>query len=236
MAKESKPAPAKNNTKTWLIAAVAVIVVILLIVWGKKGAEAPAAAPAPEVPAPEAAPVEAAPEVAPAEAAPADVPEGAMGKEYDRELGVTGNAEIVDSTVTWKAAGGQPVTKEEGMTFFESISCQHAVGGSDADKNTQKEDTVSFSFTNKGKKTYHLYYVKYGSAGYEDAMRVNVNGRRIRDVEKACGQMDIAPGETVSCSGAAALLRSGESYTGKELVNIFQAETMDYIDNVVFKC
>ncbi len=239
MAKETKPAakhahaPAKSTSsaKTWLIAAVAVIVIILLIVWGQKAGEAPAqqVTPTEEAPAPEAA----------AEEAPAaEAPPVPGVREYDRVLGPSGNAETVSSTITWRAAGGQPVTKEDDNTMFSDISCQHAesTAAGEADKTTLKEDTVSFTFTNKGQKTYHLYYIKYGSEGYEDALRIGVNGRRVRDVEKACGQKDLAPGETASCNGAAALLRTGETYTGKVQVNILQAQSVEFIDNLVFKC
>ncbi len=231
----AKSTAKSNNTQTWVIAAVAVIVVILLIVWAKRGGvpakEAPeVAAPEAPAPAPEAAPAPTAP---PTEAAPAEEGEKAL----ERKLGAPGNAEIVETTITWKEAGGQPVTKEVGATMFSEISCQHAERPEgNADTTTVKEDTLSFTLTNKGKKAYHLYYVKYGSEGYEDAMRVSVNGRRVRDVEKACGQMDIAAGETVACSGTAALLRTGEWYTGKKLVNILQAQSNDFIDNVVFRC
>ncbi|MBI4150019.1 hypothetical protein HY488_01300 [Candidatus Woesearchaeota archaeon] len=231
MAKQTKAAApaakAKSSSKTWLIAVVAVIVVLLLIVWGKKGAEAPAPTPGPEVaPAPEAAPTG-------EEAAPA-VTEGAEGTKQ-RVLGPPGNAEVVTQTITWKSAGGQPVTKEEGTSMFSGISCQHAQKP-EGESTTEKEDTLSFTFTNKGKNTYHLYYVKYGTEGYETALRMSVNGRRVRDVEKACGQNDVAPGETVTCNGAAVLLRSGQTYTGKELVNSLQAQAQEFVDNLVFKC
>lgn len=235
MAKSTRPAPAaasaKGNGKTWVIAAVAVIVVILLIVWAKKGGEAPVS---PDEAAPKAEPSpEAEPEVATA-------PETASGEEIasgrpPRELGAPGNAEIVSQEVTWTPGGGQPAMKEEGNSMFGGITCQHAQLP-EGELSTAKEDALTFTMTNKGQKAYHLYYVKYGSEGFEDAMRISINGRRVRDVERACGQLDLAPGETVTCSGAQAVLRTGQTYTGKQQVNGLEAQTNEFVDNVVFKC
>jgi len=238
MAKETKPAakhahaPAKSKSsaKTWLIAAVAVIVIILLIVWGRKAGEAQA----PAGPAQETAP---AAEPQPTEEAPATP--RVSNTAPDRELpplGPSGDAEVVSRSITWKTAGGQPVTKEDDNSMFSDVSCQHAEGGNDADKTTLKEDAISFTFTNNGKKSYHLYYVKYGSEGFNDAVRISVNGGRVRDAERACGKENVAPGETITCTGAQALLRTGQTYTGKSQVNILQAQSAEFVDVLVFKC
>jgi len=236
MAKQTKPAAAKKKSMTWLIAALVVIVVIVIVLWSKQGAQPvpKAAAPAPEAapaPAPEAAPAPAtgtAEEGAPSEA----VGEAAAPPV---ELGTPGSAKILKQGIAWIPSGGQPQTNEEGVSEFSDVTCKFAKDDK-VDVTGASVDAITFTIVNKGTQSYHLFYAKYGTEEFNNAMRINVNGRRLTDVEKACGKMDIAAGETLTCTDGGVMLRSGKTYTGAEKVNFLQAQTNQFVDEVVFTC
>src|SRR3989338_6719475 len=99
MAKDMKPSMAKNNSKTWVIAVVAVIVVLLLIVWAKRAyvAPAPEAVPAEQPAAPAPTPgQETVPTTPGAETTAPAAGEQAAG-EKEKVLSAPGNAEILDT-------------------------------------------------------------------------------------------------------------------------------------------
>lgn len=226
---------AKKN-KNYIIAAVVVILIIILLI-AFTGKEAPpeqeAAA---EEPAPEPEPVaeEAAEPVAEEKAAePVAEEETATGEKVT--MGGQTNVEAIEEYIVYNPGGAVPIEKTEGESWFSAITCQHAQM-EEGEKSQEKLDKLSFKLTNKKDKEYVLRYVKYGDPDFDNAMRVQINGRRVRDIEVACGKETIKPGETLYCENTDAYLREGESYTGKQLVNSLAAETTHYKTKIVFTC
>ncbi len=223
-----------NKNRNYIIAAVVVIViVILLIVFTGKEAPPepePVKAPAEPKPAPVEAPVE-----EPVEQKAPEVKETVTESGEVIQMGGQTNIEVSDEFIVYNPGGAVPVEKTEGESWFTAITCQHAEL-QEGEKSSEKLDKLSFKITNKAEKEFVLRYVKYGEPDFGNAMRVQINGRRIRDAEVACGKDTIKPGETLFCQNAEAYLRQGESYTGKALVNSVASETTHFTSKVVFTC
>ena len=223
---------ANKNTNYIIAAVVVIIIVILLIVFTGKEAPVepePVEAPAAPEPAPVEAPVEVVEEKAP------ELKETVTESGEVLQMGGQTNIEVTDEFIVYNPGGAVPVEKTEGESWFSAITCQHAQLA-EGEKSSEKLDKLSFKITNKADKEFVLRYVKYGEPDFDNAMRVQINGRRIRDVEVACGKDTIKPGETLYCQNAEAYLREGESYTGKALVNSVASETTHFKSKVVFIC
>jgi len=226
-----------KKSKNGIIAAIVIILVVILLIYfvTKSGSEeVPVEAPA-EVPAEEpAAPAETVVE-APVEPVAAPVAEEVTASGEKIDMADQTGIEVTEEYISYHLAGGQPSERTDGESWFSAITCQHAVL-EEGEKSAEKLDKLSFKLVNKGNKDYVLRYVKYGDPDFDDALRVQINGRRVRDVDVACGKDTLAAGETLLCANADAYLREGESYTGKDLVNSLSSETTHYKSKIVFKC
>jgi len=246
----AKKTEGKNNTmRNYIIAAVAIIIVILLIVYGRNAGteEAPAAAPEEAAPA---APEEVPPEPeAPAEAAPVEETP-TEGEAEEVRVEVPSEVEIVEQYIATKESATAQLQKVMDESWFGGINCHYMEEATGEVplllkeeqteielETTEKKDTLDFTLVNNAPTALQLTYPEFGSENYFDSMRVQVNGRRVRDIVDMCGGVEIMePGQVIECKGVRTKLKSGTTYSGKELVNSVSVEGSGFKSKVVFKC
>jgi len=163
--------------------------------------------------------------------------EGAETGEQGKTEKAPSEATILNEKVREGRTSGEfNIAKGEGKSWFSGIKCTF---GDKTGSSTAKEDLLDFQLTNQGTKAYTLRYVtsmELLSNKALNPMRIDVNGRRVRNLKEACGAEELKAGETLNCKGAQVLLRSGTSKFGAELVNEVSARSQDATSRMEFKC
>lgn len=222
---EHKKEQAKKNTVGYVIGAVIVIVVILVLVFGRGGKEvAPpsdsgAATPQEQVaqPAEDGAPSaeQAGREeaVAAPTAKPGKASDVTIASEETRIGSLIQNTEEMSST-----------------SWFSGVSCKWDAGEG------RYDDSLTFTVTNNGQKTYYLGRVRVDEANEKNALRVSVNGHGIRDTAgQDCENAYLKPGESTTCTSAVDLrnpVEGQDTMVGNKLL----AEATGVNSLMVFSC
>ena len=82
-------------------------------------------------------------------------------------------------------------------SWFSGVSCKWDTGEG------RYDDSLTFTLTNNGQKTYYLGRVRVDEANDKNALRVSINGHGIRDTaEQDCENVYLKPGESTTCTSA----------------------------------
>jgi hypothetical protein len=141
-----------------------------------------------------------------------------------------------------KTVAGRSYTAEttiEETSWFSGVVCKHADSRDTSSYKGEMEsrvDTIDFTLANTGTEEYVLRHVAVSEQQDLKALRISVNGKRLRNVVSLCNADVLGAGESITCSGVATSLRTGTTTFGKEQSNVLQASSKDLTTKMWFKC
>ncbi len=129
------------------------------------------------------------------------------------------------------------ITKRDNTSIFVITDFDISTAAEDAGyrANVAKDDKISFTVTNRDDTEYYITYMQPKDSDVMHAMKIALNGHRIKDIDQKCGSKFIKPGETLTCTNVPAVLKIGLDIRFIPYMNMMSAETNYMESKLIFK-
>lgn len=130
--------------------------------------------------------------------------------------------------------------QKEDVSIFSNVRCK--VRGPKGDRvvgSSYPDDILSFTLHNRDDRDYFLGYYRKGLE-FDDipqySLKLLINGRKIDDMKEKCGTLVIKAGQTIECRDVRTVIKTGESFTGRQNDNKLEATGVYMSSKTIFTC